>query len=837
MSNYLKYELRQGEFLNRFLWAGTFSKPEEFTKGVLQGKVNEWLKKGFSIHENPCRKEFIAHSLANRPQLPQLGTVQAGTKVEEFGEEKQFCVYFPFGNLSVDNSAFYFNPTYLKSYAYTQLVSPVAQQTEFELTTCGGARVWVNQQLVCDFAPFTRNLRKVWRFQLPLGAGCNQIMVCLDDLAERDTDYYFRLQMLQGETVEVHLPVAEGVHTQRVFAVEQMLEQARFEKEVYSDEPIELVFDEPLPFDCQLNYSYTPGVATRLHKREALTGHGVQQMKAGKSKVVLERLAPLPEFYFFHLEISVDGIAVGCKIGAQVFAKELLTPAPKELQKRKQTALRYLAQTGVDSAYRAAALYALGEDLPLAESIIQDDLEGIALRKDCSDFYFSVILYLYQQHGQQMSHQLRQQIKKVALEFRYWIDEPGNDVMWFFSENHALLFHICQLLAGRLFPDEIFTNSGNDSRSMVKKAEALLDSWFEEFFAEFMTEWNSSAYIPVDMVGLGVLYEAEPEGSALKAKAKKALDMIARCLAINGHNGANMATFGRSYEEQIKGNYTSGTTSLLYLLYGKGFLNRVGMGYCMLALGSYAPPEEYSRYLTLAPAEKLTFRNTQGFEGHVNTCLYKTNEVVLSTAVGFKPFEEGYQEHILQAAITPLAQVFINHPGEVQPYGSGRPSFWAGNGTLPLAVQHKGTGVLVYCIAENHLVDYTHAYFPVAEFSEVAFGGNWIAGRQNNGYIGLVAQNGLHLSDKGKFAGRQLISPGKNNIWIVETAQRDEFATVEDFAQYLQGIIVAENAGLVTIGNTRYGTMMLEYNGALLVDGKRQGEYPLTAEGILEIEK
>ncbi len=656
-------------------------------------------------------------------------------------------------------------------------------------------------------------------------------------LLERDTDYYFRLQMLEGQTVEVRLPVAEGADTKKIAAVEELLGQARFEKEVYCDEAMALTFDESIPFDCQLQYSYTPGVATRLHKREALTGHGTQLLKKGQTKVVLEGLAPQPEFYFFRLEIIQDGITIGCKVGAQVFTKDLLKPASEDLAQRKQAALRLLADTGVDSAYRAAALYALGEDFPLAERIIQDDLEGIVLRKDCSDFYFSVILYLYQQHGQQMSAELRQEIKKTALEFRYWIDEPGNDVMWFFSENHALLFHICQLLAGRLFPNEVFTNSGNSSEKMVSKAERLLDNWFEEFFAEFMTEWNSSAYIPVDMVGLGVLYEAEPEGSALKAKAKKAMDMISRCLAINGHNGANMATFGRSYEEQIKGNYTSGTTSLLYLLYGKGFLNRVGMGYIMLALGSYAPPEEYSRYLTLAPKEQLLFRNTQGFEGHVNTCLYKTSEVVLSTAVAFKPFGEGYQEHIVQAAITPLAQAFINHPGEVQPYGSGRPSFWAGNGSLPLAVQHKGTGVLVYKIADNQLVEYTHAYFPVAEFSQVEIGKNWIAGKQNNGYIGLIAVNGLRLSDKGKFAGRQLISQGKNNIWLVETAQTDEFATLQEFTNYLQQVSVIQTEDEVAIHNSRYGTMKVQMDGTVWVEGQKQDGYPLTAEGILQIQQ
>ena len=37
---------------------------------------------------------------------------------------------------------------------------------------------------------------------------------------------------------------------------------------------------------------------------------------------------------------------------------------------------------------------------------------------------------------------------RAILGYRYWMDEPGNDVQWYFSENHALLFHTAAYLAG-----------------------------------------------------------------------------------------------------------------------------------------------------------------------------------------------------------------------------------------------------------------------------------------------------------------------------------------------------------------------------------------------------
>ena len=43
---------------------------------------------------------------------------------------------------------------------------------------------------------------------------------------------------------------------------------------------------------------------------------------------------------------------------------------------------------------------------------------------------------------------------RAVLDYRYWVDEPGNDVMWFWSENHALCFHVSQLLAGAFGPGQ-----------------------------------------------------------------------------------------------------------------------------------------------------------------------------------------------------------------------------------------------------------------------------------------------------------------------------------------------------------------------------------------------
>ena len=81
-------------------------------------------------------------------------------------------------------------------------------------------------------------------------------------------------------------------------------------------------------------------------------------------------------------------------------------------------------------------------------------------------------------------------MRACILNFRYWMDEPGDDVMWFYSENHALMFHTCQMLAGELYPSETFSNSGMTGLQMQQKAKGLLLEWFRGFLNEGFTEWN-----------------------------------------------------------------------------------------------------------------------------------------------------------------------------------------------------------------------------------------------------------------------------------------------------------------------------------------------------------
>lgn len=834
---HLEYPLFAEGFINRFITTGVYTQVQQFEKATLSGRVNEWLKKGFAIHENPCRKEFIAKRRNELPPYIDVSNKLPGETVSVFGQEQALKIYFPFGNIGHEASGFYYRPTYLRSYSFAFVNAPVKESVDFEITTCGGMTIWLNDRLVTDYIPFTRNMVKHTTITMNMEKGPNKLVVCLDDLAERDTDYYFRIRYLGEQHLTVMLPLDEQADAAHIMQAEQALDHISFDQEAYFDEPVIMNFSnygqKPLDFKLIIE----PGeFIEKMQNQEKLVSSRNLTLSPGQTSIeLLSSGELLPGYYYFTPHITIDGILLKRKIGTQLVRKDFLQYHEPDGKDRKQRALETIYQYGVNNVYRAAVCFKLNRDTDKAEQIILEEIDGVNQRKDCSDFHFTIIIYIYHTYYDKLSPKARKVIEDAMTGYRYWIDEPGDDVMWFFSENHALLFHICQYLAGKYLPDSTFTNSGMPGTEVCRKGEALLNEWFEGFFEEFITEWNSNAYIPVDVLGLGTLYNLTGDCPALHEKAKKALDMICYALAVNQHKGAIMTSFGRTYEKEMKGNYNAGTTALLYILYNAGYLNRGTNGYISIILGDYEAPQEYAKYLNLTEPVELIHQNTQGFEQHVNLYLYKNHQVLLSTAVGFKPYENGYQEHIVQAVIDETAQVFINHPGESHPYGSGRPNFWAGNGNLPLAVQYENVSILRYDIPEENRIDYTHAYVPISEFKKYIGSANAIALEKDGGYIGIRVMNELRMQQEGPCRHREFISTGRRNIWVLKVAVASEYEDVEDFLQALEQIEIQDTDDgcfLVKDGTRAYE---ITSKGTLLVNETVVHHYPLDVKGRIEL--
>lgn len=834
----LEYPLYAEGYINRFITTGVCTEVQKFKKEVLSGRVNEWLKKGFAIHENPCRGEFIRKRETELPPYMDISAFTLGQTLEIFSQEKVLKLYVPFGNIGMEESGFYYRPTYLRSYSYTNIIAPEKEKAVFTLTTCGGMTVWVNDELITDYIPFTRNMVKCTTVEIPLEKGVNKFVVCLDDLAERDTDYYFRIRYMGSQALTMAVTLPEDADEQEIRELEKILTDISFEKEAYIGDSVNLNITNHTQNSYELHMTIAPGeFIEKMQNQEVLIEHRQYLLEPGDKQVeLLSADELLPAYYYFTAAFDTRYVRLARKIGTQIVSKEYLTCHEPDIRVRKHHALTVVAENDVDNVYKAAALLALGGSRESAEQYILNEIKGVNERKDCSDFHFTMILYIYHTFHEKLSAHTLEVIEDAMTGYRYWIDEPGDDVMWFFSENHALLFHICQYLAGKYLPERTFTNSGMAGSEVCKKGERLLLEWFDEFFKDFITEWNSNAYIPVDVLGIATLYNLTEDHPTLHVCAKRALDMICFALAVNQHKGVLMASFGRTYEKELKGSYNAGTTSLLYVLYNAGYLNRAANGFLPVVLGDYEPPEEYAKYLNLTGKQELIHQNTQGFEQHVNLYLYKNKDVLLSTAVGFKPYRNGYQEHIVQACVDGAAQVFINHPGEAHPYGSGRPNFWAGNGKLPMAAQYRNVSIIKYDIPEDDRVGYTHAYVPLSEFKKYQGNHESMVLEKDGGYIGVRAQNGFVMQKEGPCSFREFVSPGRKNVWVLKVSGADTVDFDTFLAEMEKMEISVSDSGAVTVSDGG-DTYVLTKDDCLLVNGEAVHHYPLDVTGQIDFKE
>ncbi|PQP80773.1 hypothetical protein C0Q44_26470 [Paenibacillus sp. PCH8] len=778
--NYKPMKLGHNQVINHWMISGIYTKPVAFVPTTMEGDINDWLIDGFAIHENPCRKEFVEHRRTQPvkrffdqwSEFPSPGDSFVG---EENG--MPWALYSPWNNPRVEQSGFWFVPTHLRSYAATRLISSTAHTASLRIKTYGSLTLWVNGEMVTDFAPLMRNKEQEIVIKAELVAGINEIYACWEDLAERDTMYAFAVEYLGDEELVISLPIAPHL-AEPVKSAEQALEQAYFPSDIFRGEQIKLKL--PLPF---------PDIVSEVDIQYGNFFDGTENktihISEKETDLVLAHTNELGHHYvYFTLAISVSNVVLTKKFGCQSYDTSYDAAAQQaaDLEARKSLALRCIAEKGSPNIHKAIAMLKTGGNLQEAENILLDGVEGIEQRKDCSDFYLVGLFRLWrdERHSGLFSESFWDRVKASILGYRYWIDEPGDDVMWFFSENHALLFHTNELLAGQLFGDETFSNSGESGEVHRQKAEQRLALWFERFLDEGLAEWNSSAYIPIDAVGLLHIYEFA-HNEQLRQQAQKAMDLLFYYITVQMHQGVLSTTFGRSYEKELLGSYAAGTTSMCWIAYGVGHVNNYSISNVALSLSDYSPPTAYQEHLLLGENQQLVFANQQGKGGYAKLYHCRTKEYSLSSIIRFRPGKPGYQEHVQHLSLSPEAQIWVNHPAEIYKHGDGRPCFWAGNGILPDVVQHEGIALMMFDIPADHTSDWTHAYFPTHSFTEWVKYENWHFARLDQGYAAIYAANGTRMENNGVTRERELISPGLRNAWIIRAGNEQQFGSFDAF--------------------------------------------------------
>ena len=737
--------------------------------------INGWVATG----DLPCREAMRNLVLEREIRLedaPDFSTIYIG------GE-----------NPRVDFSTFCFVPTLIGRWARCILATPHAQAVRVAVETCGAVHLWSNDVRELALEPYDRNVVHSAECFLTLAEGETVITVYFDDLHERDTNCFFKVSLISGEHIETGVDTI--VDAGQLRDVEATLAGIRTDRLFYQDDPIRLVCDYTPENAVDIEFDLGCDEGTSSDGDSCLTMNVLpdQLVLNGKSRrwaiskaassIALPILAPpIAGCISLKFKARAGGAVLERAVGATVLPPGRRFDQPS-LTDRKRAALAEMARAGVAEPSRALVLLELGLDPAQTTRLIESALIPIRARYDCADFWLLPLIWAYRKYAAATldSTQWRQ-VRTAILGFRYWLDEPGNDVMWFWSENHVLCFHVAQYLAGDLFADETFVNSGKVGREHRDQARIRLSRWFDAIDEHGLAEWNSAAYYPIDLLGLLTLLEGttDPE---ITERVRSVIDRIFIMVALHTISGVPAGSQGRVYEKELFAGPATELGSVAAIAFGGTFHPGHDRAAALFALSGYEPPA-LQPLAKVAAGHVIEARYTQGMDANARLALWKSSDVQLSTVAEHRTGTPGHQQHVvdIQFASHPLARMWVNQPGDLRLWGASRPSYWAGNGILPRVVQYHNIALLLYDLTRHdHPIDFTHLFCPVEVLDEVIEASNWLFARSGSGYAAFYGSAPLQQLLSGPYGGSEWRVPGRILGWV---AVAGSFFLHGDFKQF-----------------------------------------------------
>ncbi|TGD63627.1 hypothetical protein EYC08_12785 [Tabrizicola sp. WMC-M-20] len=807
MQGFLSHPLTPGAAIGYWRLGPTVEARFDLPDMPMAGEMDPFFfltkDKNFIPHEYPCRTQFAADRRDQRPDAQ--GAFEAARN------------WLPFGSPRLDLSGFWFRPTHIATWAETVVRAGAAGRARLRLRTCGGAVLVVNGAEVGWMAPYKRNAETAAEFEVDLTAGDNRVEVFFDDLAERDARYYIQLDWLDGPEAEAGIPTE--CSSDRARAMETALATMHFDQPAYTGGEVALVLPQPMPMAVD--------VAIRIegdfmsHHPAALQRH----LPAGAARLVIDRAENLPgDFRHFIPTLTADGFAATRTFGVEVCDLAAQGEAPATLEARIDEALTWVATRAEPDTVAALARLAQGLSGPETDAMIDATLPAIEDCWDCADFALVPLLWGRTRFGHLLSDRVRDRIDAAILGYRYWMDEPGNDVQWYFSENHALLFHTSAYLAGALLPDATFRRAGRSGAEQSATGRDRVRAWLDHFEEWEMAEFNSAPYFPIDLKGLTALYALAPDAD-IRDRAGRAVVRLVEVVANSAHHGVITAAQGRSYEHTLRAGRTLELSAITRMLWGMGqfgarFHCLPGLALALRDHGLQLDSALSARASLAAGEQEWVF--AQG-EGRFAALYHaKTPGWAMGSTAAYRWFDWGYQETLLHARLgtNPDAQIWINHPGEVIHSGYGRPSYWGGSASVPRVQQHRGLA-LVWFDGQPEQPDFTHCWFPAVAFDQIHLQDNLAAAIAGEGAMLIRASGPLMMVADGPTAGCELRLGGRQGWWLVRMG--DATPGLEAYVATFSQLALDTDANpraTVTVEDPEYGPVQFHADGRIEAEGR-----------------
>ncbi len=238
-------------------------------------------------------------------------------------------------------------------------------------------------------------------------------------------------------------------------------------------------------------------------------------------------------------------------------------------------------------------LYDLEEGYEPDFDIITSTMQYVDGRYDCSDFRLQSTTRILFDHSDKVPSTYLDDIKGTILNFKFWMNQPGEDSMCFWSENHQLLFAASEYLLGYYYSDEIFHNTGLSGLEHSELGKARVLTWLEQRWLYGFTEFFSNTYYVEDIAPLANLIDFAPD-EVVRLKAKIILDLLLYDLTTQSFKGTFTSVSGRMYERGKK--YPDRQSMIAvagsFLDYEVGE-DRIGMDLNFIYLKNYKVPQVF----------------------------------------------------------------------------------------------------------------------------------------------------------------------------------------------------------------------------------------------------
>ena len=720
----------------------------------------------------------------------------------------------------IDFSQFCFQPTLIVR-AFRCLIKGKGQG-RFRLATCGGVRIWLEDREVAVFEPFQRNTPCETEITMDLTGQLQTLTLRLEDLHERDTTCFFSLCLLAGDGVQTALP--KGFSTTEVLSAAAFMSGLRIDGIFHTDGPVHLVADVPPDKPMHLRVTHAAPFSRGGLVADPAAANPIDLLIGPKDRKIPVMQAESAEggCLSLPLEAQVGKARLYRRLGTTILPTGVRLVGNLAARKR-QAADLIAAGRGFEPSV-AALLCLRGEQQDRVAQIAAAVLTTIEKRDDCSDFSILPLLRLWRDGRAGLSHDLEQRMRHAFLTYRYWLDEPGDDVMWFWSENHVLCFHTAQLVAGRLFPKTRFQNSGKAGEELAQTAAARLDRWFTSVLEHGLCEWNSAAYYPIDMLGLFTLYDMAPD---FRGRARHVLDRIFQMAALHTSGDVPAGTQGRCYEKELLAGPMTELGSIMAIALGHAFRPGYDRASGLFCLSEYTPPSLQD--LAVPPkGQWIEARYSQGLDHEGKLTLWKSADGQLSSVTDLKTGQKGHQAQVIDVQLSchPMARLWINHPGELKPWGERRPSLLAGNHVMPRVAQHRDVALMIYDLQQPWTsLKMTQIFAAPGAIGVPVSAGAWKVFADT---VGLWCSIPLVAVSEGLYRDALWRAEGSRMAWIVAMRRPDEDAVT--FAKRLKSSEAAFDAHSLCLEVRGLGSdaLSLQHDGPLRINGTARPFTPLS---------